>query len=113
MHTLVSSSNEGESAVYLLNCSVCNGQYTSRQKWVEHLAQFGHQNLARKHFQLGNSADWRKCSLVIFTTYDLTEQCARKVIQYFGRDHGATPLVTDFVWWEDRPRFGIIQFESR
>lgn len=100
----------GGSSVYLLNCSVCKGEFSSRQKWGEHLIMDGHQNMARECLQR-DPDNLRDCSLVVFTTYDVTVEWAGKIIQYFGTDQ--TTWVTDFLWWEDRPRFAVVQFESR
>lgn len=101
---------DGGSSVYLLNCSVCKGEFSSRQIWMEHLTSDDHQNLAREGLQK-NIDTFRECSLVIFTTYDLTVEWAIKIIQYFGRDQAV--WVTDFLWWEDRSRFVVVQYESR
>lgn len=97
------------SSIYLLNCTVCKGEFYSKPQWEHHLIQNGHQKLARIQDNLNDKNNLRECSLVIFTTYDLTEEWADKIVQYFGKDS----IVTDFVWWEDRPRLGIVQFESR
>lgn len=99
------------SSVYLLHCSVCKTDCFDKQRWEHHLAQEVHQNLTRVQDYIDPKDNLRECSLVIFTSYDLTVENAQKIIKYFSTDKHA--VVTDFVWWEDRPRISIVQLESR
>lgn len=104
-----------------LYCSVCKDQYFGRIDWLHHLTQEGHQKLARKGFlmqeaKLEQNGRSKNC-LVVFTLIPLTSDPAAswEILEYFskliGGDKGEA-LITDFVWWTDRPYVGIVQFES-
>lgn len=95
-------------AVYSLKCTVCTEQFTRGQDWLKHLTEDNHQNLARKQWATEDQV--RERCLVVFTTYSLTREGADKMIHYFSNQ---TTFVSDFVWWKDRPRIAIVQFESR
>ncbi len=100
--------------VYQLSCSVCKGQFSGRTNWLRHLTQDNHQNLVRLECLEKWDSDLRKCSLLLFTSTNLTSETAEEIVKYFSnRFNDMAALVTDFVWWEDRPQLGILQFESR
>lgn len=103
-----------------LICSVCEVQYFGRNDWLHHLSQETHQKLARKGFlmeeaKLEQNGRSRNC-LVVFTLMPFTSDTAPwELLEYFSRLIGGDmgeALVTDFVWWVDRPYIGILEFDS-
>lgn len=104
------------SPVYLQTCSVCKGVFWRTCDWLKHLSQDTHQKLARKQRLDKWNSKLRKCCLVVYTSERLTNGIAEDIVDYFtGTINGGSSIamVTDFVWWEDRPQIGILQFDSR
>lgn len=100
------------SLVYLQSCSVCKGEFYRRTDWLKHLTQEYHQKLARKACKNQWDSELRKFCLVVYTSEPLTGDKGEEIVNYFSRQVNGG-MVTDFVWWEDRPHIAVLQFESR
>ncbi|ODM91436.1 Poly(A) RNA polymerase cid13, partial [Orchesella cincta] len=94
-------------SVHDYHCSVCQGSFGTRKEWLSHLLEFNHQTKARKEICRWNQTEI-DCVLVVYATFPIA---SLEFLQFFS--NGSANLVTDFVWFESRPKMGFLQFESK
>ncbi|CAL8140296.1 unnamed protein product [Orchesella dallaii] len=94
--------------VCVLECSVCHGTFDTRKEWLSHLLQPDHQSKAREEI-CGWGKPERDCALVAFSALPIA---SLELLQFFSKKSSMT-LVTDFIWFENRPKVAVIQFESK
>jgi len=101
------------SLVRVLHCSVCDNSFGTRKDWLNHLLLPEHQDKARLECRSWDKAA-RECVLVAYSSFPIANE---EVLNYFSKDDGDggrnETIVTDFVWFPNRPKVGIIQFESK
>ncbi len=100
-------------SAYLQACSVCKAEFFGETEWLKHLVQKDHQSLARNECLEKWDRKTRKSCIIIFTKVPITDSNAGKCVNYFSNKINKGIIVSDFVWWEDRPQVGILQFESK
>jgi len=98
------------SSVRVLHCSVCDCSFGTRKDWLSHLLFPEHQVKARKEVLRWNARE-RECVIMAYSSFPVANE---QVLFYFSNDGGKNDtIVTDFVWFPNRPKVGIIQFESK
>jgi len=103
------------SSVRLLHCSVCDGSFGTKKDWLSHLLFPEHQAKARKEFLSWNKRE-KECVIMAYSSFPVANE---EVLNYFSNDDDDSgskkndTIVTDFVWFPNRPKVGIIQFESK
>ncbi|CAL8140282.1 unnamed protein product [Orchesella dallaii] len=91
----------------VLECAVCQTTFNTRKKWLTHLLQPDHQSKAQEEICRWDQSE-RDCALVAFSALPIA---SLELLQFFSK--GSMDLVTDFVWFDNRPKVGFIRFESK
>ncbi|CAL8124433.1 unnamed protein product [Orchesella dallaii] len=95
------------SSCRIWQCSVCDGSFGTKKSWLCHLLLPEHQDKARIQCFSWDS-DVRDCVVVAYSSFPVANE---EVLIYFSK--GCDTVVTNFVWFPNRPKMGIVQFESR
>jgi len=87
---------------------VCRNTYDTRRAWLSHLVELNHQSKAREDISRWDQLE-KDCTLVVFATFSIARD--DELLHFFSK--GSSTIVTNFVWFESRPKMGLVQFESK